>query len=66
MLGEIKSDLELKAEDVRTTMRTKAEEWLEPLAMRTTKFFGRTLLGLVVMIIALYFFLVDGPAMILR
>lgn len=56
--------LELTVDEVRTTMRNKAEEWLEPLAVRTTKFFGRTLLGLVVMIIALYFFLVDGPAMI--
>ncbi len=56
--------LELKADDVRTTMRNKAEEWFTPLVVRATKFFGRTLLGLVVMIIALYFFLVDGPAMI--
>jgi predicted PurR-regulated permease PerM len=56
--------LELKADEVRTTMRNKAEEWLEPLAIRTTKFFGRTVLGLAVMIIALYFFLVDGPGMI--
>ena len=56
--------MELKTEDVRTTIRAKAEEWIEPLLVRATKFFGRTLLGLVVMIIALYFFLVDGPAMI--
>jgi predicted PurR-regulated permease PerM len=55
---------ELNAEDVRTTMRSKAEEWLTPIVVRTTKFFGRTLLGLVIMIISLYFFLVDGPGMI--
>jgi predicted PurR-regulated permease PerM len=59
-----KIGFELKAEDIRATMRTKAEEWFEPLALRTTKFFVRTLVGLVIMIIALYFFLVDGPAMI--
>jgi predicted PurR-regulated permease PerM len=56
--------LEITPEDVRTTMRNRAQEWLEPLAIRTTKFFGRTLLGLVVMVISLYFFLVDGPIMI--
>ncbi|HEY4759935.1 MAG TPA: AI-2E family transporter, partial [Thermoguttaceae bacterium] len=59
-----KVGLELTTDGVRTTMRNKAQEWFEPLAVRTTKFFGRTLLGLVVMILALYFFLVDGPAMI--
>jgi predicted PurR-regulated permease PerM len=56
--------LELKADEVLTTVRNKAEEWFAPLIVRATKFFGRTLLGLVVMIISLYFFLVDGPAMI--
>jgi len=62
-LGD-KIGLELSADEVQTNLRNKAEEWLEPLAMRTIKFSGRTLLGLAVMIIALYFFLVDGPAMI--
>lgn len=56
--------MELTADEVRATMRNKAEEWFTPMVVRATKFFGRTLLGLVVMIIALYFFLVDGPAMI--
>jgi predicted PurR-regulated permease PerM len=56
--------LELSPEQVQTTLHDNAKEWIGPLAERTIKFFGRTLLGLVVMIIALYFFLVDGPAMI--
>jgi predicted PurR-regulated permease PerM len=56
--------LTLKPENVRAKMQTEAEQCLEPLALRTTKFFGRTLLGLVVMIIALYCCLVDGPAML--
>jgi predicted PurR-regulated permease PerM len=56
--------LELTPEQVQTTLHDNAKEWIGPLAERTIKFFGRTLLGLVVMIIALYFFLVDGPAMI--
>jgi predicted PurR-regulated permease PerM len=56
--------LELTPEQVQTTLHDNAKEWIGPLAERTIKFFGRTLLGLAVMIIALYFFLVDGPAMI--
>jgi predicted PurR-regulated permease PerM len=63
MLGE-QVGLELKAEDVRANIQTQAKEMFKPLVERATKFFGRTLLGIVVMVLSLYFFLVDGPAMI--
>ncbi|MGW8258363.1 MAG: AI-2E family transporter [Thermoguttaceae bacterium] len=56
--------VELTPEQVQSSMRKNAEEWVGPMVFRATRFFGRTLLGLVVMIIALYFFLVDGPSMI--
>jgi len=37
---------------------------IAPVALRTTQFLGNFLLGLFIMLISLYFFLADGPAMI--
>lgn len=49
-------------------VRRTVEEWLGPLALSTTQvvggFLGRFLVGAAVMIISLYYFLADGPAMV--
>jgi len=42
---------------------TSVESWVAPAALRTTQFLGNFVLGLIVMVVSLYFFLADGPAM---
>lgn len=39
------------------------ESWWAPLALGTTQFLGSLVLGTLVMIVSLYFFLADGPGM---
>ena len=56
--------LKLTAEGVEETIRTKAQEWLAPMALGTTQYVGGFLLGLGVTVISLYYFLADGPAMV--
>ena len=56
--------VQLSAEDLQKTIVAKIQEWLAPLALGTTQYLGKTILGLGVMIIALYYFLADGPLMI--
>lgn len=56
--------LPLRVEDVERAISQKLEEWLTPLALSTTQYVGRILIGLFVMIVSLYYFLADGPAMI--
>jgi predicted PurR-regulated permease PerM len=40
------------------------ESWWAPLALGTTQFLGSLVIGTVVMIVSLYFFLADGPGMV--
>jgi len=40
------------------------ENWWAPLALGTTQFLGSLIIGTVVMIVSLYFFLADGPGMV--
>jgi predicted PurR-regulated permease PerM len=56
--------LNFTPQEVETAVRSRLEEFLTPLALRTGRFLGRTLLGLIVMIVALYYFFADGPLMI--
>jgi len=56
--------LHLSAEDIHKTVTAKIQEWLAPLALGATQYLGRTIINLGVMIIALYYFLADGPGMI--
>lgn len=56
--------LELNPEEIRQTVRARVQDTLEPLARRTPAFLGNFLIGLIVMIVALYYFLVDGDDMI--
>jgi predicted PurR-regulated permease PerM len=58
--------LNLSAEDVEKTIGEKLEEWIGPVAVSTAKFTGNLAVGLLVMLIALYYFLLDGPWMIQR
>jgi predicted PurR-regulated permease PerM len=52
------------ADDVQTTVVGRVQEWLAPVGWGTTQFVGRFLVGLIVMIFSLYYFLADGPVMI--
>ncbi|MBN2474024.1 MAG: AI-2E family transporter [Pirellulales bacterium] len=54
----------LDEQDVRKLIIEKTQQWLAPLALSTTQYLGRTLIGLGVMIISLYYFLADGPGMV--
>jgi len=56
--------LQLDKDEIETTMIQKAGPWLEQLALSTPQYVGGTLIGLFVMIVSLYYFLVDGPAMV--
>lgn len=40
------------------------ESWWAPLALGTTQFLGSLVIGTIVMIVSLYFFLADGPGMV--
>ena len=53
----------LDAGEIEKTIGTRLQNWLAPLALSTTKYLGSFLIGLAVMIISLYYFLADGPAM---
>lgn len=56
--------LQLRVDEVEQTIVAKAEEWLTPIALSTTQYVAGMLVGLFVMIISLYYFLVDGPGMV--
>jgi len=56
--------LGLTANDVELALRAKAEEWLAPLAVNAVRISGKMVLGLLITIVALYYFLVDGPQML--
>jgi predicted PurR-regulated permease PerM len=56
--------LGLSAENIRDTVTAKVQEWLYPLAKSTTQFLGSFIIGLIVMVVSLYYFLSDGPEMV--
>ncbi len=56
--------LELEPADVELTVTEKLTEWGTPVALSTTQYIVSFLVGFFIMIISLYYFLVDGPAMI--
>lgn len=56
--------LSLDAESIEASIIANAQEGLAPLAIGTTRFVGNFLIGLLVMIVSLYFFLADGPRML--
>lgn len=56
--------LHLNADNVRETITDKVQQWLYPLAKSTTQFLGSFFIGLIVMVVSLYYFLSDGPQMV--
>jgi predicted PurR-regulated permease PerM len=56
--------INLDPKDVETNITQTVEQFLAPLALRTTQFLGQMLLGLLVMILAVYYFFADGSAMV--
>jgi len=50
--------------DLKTNLDKAARQFLAPLALRTTQFLGQALMGLLVMILGVYYFFADGPAMV--
>jgi predicted PurR-regulated permease PerM len=56
--------LRLTAEGVNTELRRIAEEVVGPIATRAPAVIGRFVIGLVVMLVSLFYFLADGPRML--
>ncbi len=56
--------LSLSVDEVEKNIGDKVQQWLTPLALSTTQYVGSFLISLFVMIISLYYFLADGPAMV--
>ena len=50
--------------DIETNLEAAAKEFLAPLALRTTQFLLQLLVGLLVMILGVYYFFADGSMMI--
>jgi len=59
-----KAGVELKAEELVSQIGARVRDFLAPLALRTTQLIGQMLFGLFVMILAVYYFFADGPAML--
>ncbi len=56
--------VELKADELEHSIALRVQQGLAPIAVSTTQFVGNFILGLIVMLVSLYFFLLDGPQMI--
>ena len=54
----------ITGQDIEASVGKAVRQFVAPAALRTTQFLGQTLLGLLVMLIATYYFFADGPAMI--
>jgi predicted PurR-regulated permease PerM len=56
--------INLDREELRSNLDDDVRRFLAPMALRTTQFLGQMLLSLLVMILGVYYFFADGPAMI--
>jgi predicted PurR-regulated permease PerM len=56
--------LNLNADDVQTTIVSRAKIWLQEIALKTPSRVIEFLFGLSIMLIAVYYFLIDGHSMI--
>jgi predicted PurR-regulated permease PerM len=54
----------LKRADLESNLDEAARQFVAPLALRTTQFLGGALMGFLVMVLGIYYFFADGPAMI--
>jgi predicted PurR-regulated permease PerM len=55
--------LTVNRQELEASLREGVQEFLAPLALRTTRFVGETLMGLFVMVLATYYFFADGALM---
>jgi predicted PurR-regulated permease PerM len=58
--------LTLSAEKVEIYLRDRAEELLAPLAVNAARISGKLLIGTIITLVALYYFLADGRSMLLQ
>ena len=56
--------LPLTGPDVEASIGQTVKQFVAPAALKTTQFLGQMLISLLVMLLALYYFLADGPAMV--
>ena len=56
--------MELDRKDLEKSFGEKVQQFLAPVALRTTRFVGEGLVGLFIMILATYYFFADGPSML--
>jgi len=56
--------LELTGEGVNTELKRLVEEWVGPIAARAPAVVAKLVIGLIVMIVSLFYFLADGGRMI--
>ena len=58
--------LTLSVGEVESGIRERAEELLAPLAVNAARISGKVIIGMIITIIALYYFLADGRSMLLQ
>jgi predicted PurR-regulated permease PerM len=56
--------LDLNAKELQASMAKGVQQFLAPMALRTTRFLGEALVSLAIMILATYYFFADGAVMI--
>lgn len=56
--------LALSPKEVELEIRQRADELLAPLAVNAAKISGKVIIGMIITVIALYFFLADGRSML--
>lgn len=59
-----KLGVKLSADDLQRSINEWLQQWLTPLALSTTQWIVRMIVGFFVMAIALYYFLADGPEIV--
>ncbi|MBN1395512.1 MAG: AI-2E family transporter [Pirellulales bacterium] len=56
--------VKIDPQDLMSKIGDGVGDFIAPLALRTTRFLGSTLLGLAIMILATFYFFADGPVML--
>lgn len=54
----------LSKEEVEKAIKNAVQKWMAPLALEAGQFVGAMLVGIAIMVIALFYFLADGPGMV--
>jgi predicted PurR-regulated permease PerM len=57
--------LKIDDKDIESRLHAKLEQYLTPMALSTGHFLLKFVFGVFVMVVSLYYFLADGPAMIM-